>query len=284
MAGSHHVTVCVTPDFDAVSLWMSWGARGARVLSRGEFGATTGAPRLLDLFDRLAIETTWFVPGHTADTWPEVTSEISVRGHEIGNHGYLHEPFDQLTLDQARAVIHKANNTLERITGSRPTGMRIPAGDFEGALLEVLVDEGFVYDSSLIGGVEPHWCRSPDELHDDGPNVLGHRIDLVEFPIGFITNDFNHFEFNYANPMLVGHDTPSHVEEIWRSEFDYMYEHVPGGVMTLTLHPQCIGHGSRIRMLERFLSYCQSQPGTRFTTLETAGLEFRRREAPALAG
>jgi peptidoglycan/xylan/chitin deacetylase (PgdA/CDA1 family) len=284
MANDQRVTVCVTPDFDAVSLWMSWGARGARVLSRGEFGATTGAPRLLDLFDRLSIETTWFVPGHTADTWPAVTAEIAAHGHEIGNHGYLHELFDQLALDDARAVIRRANDTLERVTGTRPTGMRVPAGDFEGALLEVLVEEGFVYDSSLIGGVEPYWCRSADELHDDGPNVLGDRIDLVEFPIGFITNDFNHFEFNYANPLLVGHDTPSDVEEIWRSEFDYMHEHVPNGVMTLTLHPQCIGHGSRIAMLERFLRYCASQPGVRFTKLETAAREFRRHEAVARSG
>src|SRR5262249_34153421 len=157
MMDETRATLCVTPDFDAVSLWMSWGARGARSLSRGEFGATTGTPRLLDLFDRLAIETTWFVPGHTAETWPNVTAAIAERGHEIGNHGYLHEKFDELTLDQARSVIRKASDSLERVTGRRPIGMRVPAGDFEASLLEVLVEEGFSYDSSLIGGVEPYW-------------------------------------------------------------------------------------------------------------------------------
>jgi peptidoglycan/xylan/chitin deacetylase (PgdA/CDA1 family) len=256
---------------------MSWGARGARVLSRGEFGATTGAPRLLSLFERLEIPTTWFIPGHTAETYPEITSEVAERGHEIGNHGYLHEMFDQLTLDRARVVIRNANDAIERIAGVRPAGIRVPAGDFAGGLFDVIVEEGFTYDSSLIGGVEPFWCRRADELHDDGPNIKGETLDLVEFPIGFITNDFNHFEFNYGNPLLVGHDRPSDVEETWRGEFDYMYEHVPDGVMTLTLHPQCIGHGSRIAMLERFLVHCGSRPGVQFATLQTAEKDFRER-------
>ena len=51
-------TVCVTVDFDAVSIWMSWGAPGNRAMSRGEFGANVGAGRLLDLFRRHGIATT----------------------------------------------------------------------------------------------------------------------------------------------------------------------------------------------------------------------------------
>ncbi len=47
---------------------MANGARDARSLSRGEFGARVGAPRLLDLCDTFGIPSTWFVPGHTAET------------------------------------------------------------------------------------------------------------------------------------------------------------------------------------------------------------------------
>ena len=70
MSDEHRATVCLTFDFDAVSLWMVFGARGARALSRGEFGARVGAPRLLELFDRYDIKATWFTPGHTAETFP----------------------------------------------------------------------------------------------------------------------------------------------------------------------------------------------------------------------
>src|SRR5579871_1921149 len=122
-------TVCVTVDFDAVSLWMTWGATGARSLSRGEFGARIAAPRLLALFERLGIPTTWFIPGHTAETYPEPAAAASAHGHEIGNHGYAHEAFDKLSAEQARAVIRKANAALQRVTGQTPRGMRVPAGD-----------------------------------------------------------------------------------------------------------------------------------------------------------
>jgi peptidoglycan-N-acetylglucosamine deacetylase len=277
---SFRATLCVTPDFDAASIWMSWGARGARALSRGEFGATTGAPRLLELFDRLGIESTWFVPGHTAETWPTISAEISARGHEIGNHGYLHEAFDQLSLDEARAVVRKGNDVLEKVTGQRPQGMRVPAGDFEGSLLKALVDEGFRYDSSLLGAdFHPYWCRDSDELTEDGPTTFGERLDLVELAISFTMNDFSHFEFNYGNPLLVGDHPPSTVEEMWTSQFDYMYDNIPGGVLTLTLHPQCIGHGLRIAMLERFLQHCASRPGVRFARLDQVAEEFRAAEA-----
>jgi peptidoglycan/xylan/chitin deacetylase (PgdA/CDA1 family) len=274
----HRATVCISADFDAMSIWMTWGARGARALSRGEFGPTIAAPRMLELFERYSVPTTWFIPGHTAESWPEITRSIADRGHEIGNHGYLHEAFDQLSLDQVAGVVRKASDALERLTGQRPRGMRVPAGDFDGSLLEFLVGEGFSYDSSLLGGdFAPYWCRGEDELPEDGPVRFGPTLDLVELPIGFITNDFNHFEFNYANPALVGHDAPSVVEEIWCSQFDYMYDHCPGGSLILTLHPQTIGHGLRIAMLERFLQHCMSRPGTRFATHETVVGEFRRR-------
>jgi peptidoglycan/xylan/chitin deacetylase (PgdA/CDA1 family) len=279
---SHRATVCISADFDAMSIWMSWGARGARVLSRGEFGATIGAPRLLQVLERYSIPSTWFVPGHTAESWPEVTAEIAARGHEIGAHGYLHEAFDRLSRDEVTRIVRKSNDALERVTGQRPRGLRVPAGDFDGELLELMVDEGFSYDSSLLGGdFFPYWCRGRDELDDDGPVKLGPRLNLVELPIGFITNDFNHFEFNYGNPTLVGHDPPRRVEEIWREQFDYMHEHCPGGTLILTLHPQTIGQGLRIAMLERFILHCMSRPGTRFATHESVATEFRQAEVAA---
>src|SRR5581483_11121545 len=248
MADQARVTVNVTVDFDAISVRMSWGARGARILGRGEFGAEVGAERLLDLFERLSIPTTWFIPGHSAETYPGVAARIAAAGHEIGHHGYLHEAFDQLSLEQVRAVLAKGSEALERTTGHRPVGMRVPAGDFDGSLFELLIDAGFSYDSSVIGEFQPRWCRSADELFDDRPPVRGRQLDLVELPLSFVMNDFCYFEFNYANPTLVGLCSPEHVFGIWCAQFDYMHAHEPGGVLNLTLHPQSIGWGLRVAM------------------------------------
>jgi peptidoglycan/xylan/chitin deacetylase (PgdA/CDA1 family) len=261
---------------------MNWAGEGARVLSRGEFGAKVGAPRLLDIFDRYEIKTTWFVPGHTAETYPEPTLAVAERAHEIANHGYLHESFQTLTADDARAVVRKGNDAIERITGRHPTGIRIPAGDFSGDLFEIFVEEGFNYDSSIIGEFDPTWCRTKDVVRRDGPNVPGPQLDLVELPLSFVMNDFNYFEFNYADPALVGLSPPDHVLQIWSAQFDYMVDRVPGGVLNVTMHPQCIGWGLRARMLEQFIEHCLSREA-RFATCQSVAEEFRARVAPPTA-
>lgn len=280
---ARHASVCLTVDFDAVSLWMQWGARGIRALSRGEFAATVGVPRLLALFGRRDIQTTWFIPGHTVDTWPRLSAQIAQAGHEIGNHGYLHDSFSDCSPDEIRRVLRKANESIERVTGSRPTGFRLPAGDAPGNLLEILLDEGFQYDSSLNGNdFSPYWGRTADELHDDRGNVLGTGIDIVEMPFVVAVNDFPHFESNYGSPTLYGHDAPSSVEEIFFAEFDYMYDHA-GGTLTATCHPQSIGHGMRIAMLDRWIEHCLARPGTRFLRLDAAADEFRAAQRASTA-
>jgi peptidoglycan/xylan/chitin deacetylase (PgdA/CDA1 family) len=273
-------TVCLTVDFDAVSIWMTWGATGNRAMSRGEFGGDVGAPRVLDLFERLGVTSTWFIPGHTVDSYPEVVKRVHAAGHEIGNHGYAHEQFDKLSPEQVRDVVSRGNAAIERITKKKTVGMRVPAGDFDGSLLRLLAELGFEYDSSMVGEFFPSWARDKDELNFTGPNRLGKRLDLVELPLSFVMNDFCYFEFNYGNPLLTGSSDPDHVYRIWSQQFDYMYENVEGGILNLTLHPQSIGWGLRITMLERFIEHCKSRPGTRFVTCADASREFR--EAAAL--
>ncbi|MHB8692534.1 MAG: polysaccharide deacetylase family protein [Solirubrobacteraceae bacterium] len=270
-------SLCVTVDFDALSIWMNWGARGARALSRGEFGARVAAPRLLDLFDRLDARTTWFVPGHTAETFPEITREVSRCGHEIANHGYHHESFVEFTTEQGREILEVSNDALERITGERPRGFRHPTGDLPDTLLQTLLDLEFAYDSSLAADdFHPYWAPGP-WTHPEGfgPSVRGLPLDLVEIPHSFVLNDFHHFEFSYGNPELSGRDSPGAVEEIWRAQWAYMRDAAPDGVFNLVLHPQSIGQGLRIAMLERFLRDCAAEPGVRMCALEDVAAEFR---------
>ena len=60
-------------------------------MSCGEFGAEVGMPRLMCLFDKYKVRSTFCIPGHTIDTWPELCREVAAAGHEIGHHGYAHE-------------------------------------------------------------------------------------------------------------------------------------------------------------------------------------------------
>jgi peptidoglycan/xylan/chitin deacetylase (PgdA/CDA1 family) len=260
---------------------MANGATDLRSLSRGEFGANVGAPRILDLCDRLGIRSTWFTPGHTAETYPQVTAQIVERGHEIANHGYLHEDFGPLSLDEQRAVVRKGNEALERVTGQKPRGIRVTPWAFEGDLFEILLDEGMTYSSSLMDDCRAHWARGRGVVRTDGPNEPGPELDVVEVPVTFITSDFAYFEFNgYGTPNLpAGLRNARDLEQIWQDEFEYMATRgEDGSYVMLMLHPQSIGWGGRLLMLERYLEWCKGQ-GARFVTCEELADEFRRTHA-----
>lgn len=274
-------TVVLSVHFDALSVWLGWGVPGtwSRTLSRGEFGGRVGAPRVLDILRHYGVVSSWMVPGHSAETFPEVTTRVANEGHEIGNHGYAHEDIGHLSLDEIRTVIRKGNDAIERLTGQRPRGMCAPAGEFDGHLLELLVEEGFTYDHSRHDGeFTVYWARGFDEVTTSGPVKWGPDLDLVEIPVNWLMQDFSYYERNYGTPQLSGACTPSQVEEIWTTQFDYMYERVPGGVMTLVVHPATVGWGSRAVVLERFIERVLSREGTRFATCEQVASDFRRRE------
>src|SRR5262249_27964986 len=153
-------TVCLSFDWDGVAVWMAGGATDARSLSRGEFGPRVGIPRILDLCERQGIRATFFTPGHTADTYPEMAARIADAGPELAAHGYAHEAFEALSLEEARAVVARAAEAIERAAGRRPRGMRFPPWAVDGQHFELLLEEGYTYSSSLMDDVRPHWARA----------------------------------------------------------------------------------------------------------------------------
>ena len=281
MMPGHRATVCLTFDFDAISLWIGpFGATSPSMISRGEFGAV-GARRLLRLLDRSAITATFFITGHTADTYRDTVRDIAAAGHEIGHHGYLHEnPIGLGSKEKEREVLLRGFAALDRAAGVRPVGYRSPSWDNSPFTTELLVEAGFRYESSLMADdFTPYWCRVGDVIRPDGPYEFGQAVDLVEMPVSWILDDFPHFEpvnLRAAGGLLsVGLSAPSKVEEIWRGDFDFMYREIDGGVFNLTMHPQVIGRGHRLLMLERLIAYFQGHDGVRFTTLSQAAADFR---------
>ncbi len=275
---AHHATVCLTFDFDAISIWIGpYAATSPSMISRGEFGVV-GTERILRLLDRFGIPATFFVTGHTADTYPDSVRAIAAAGHEIGHHGYLHEnPAALASKEEERAVLERGFAALDRAAGVRPVGYRSPAWDNSPHTVELLLDAGFSYESSLMGkDFEPYWCRVGDVIQPDGPYLFGAEVDLVELPVSWMLDDFPHFEYvRLANRLSPGLSAASKVEEIWRDEFAFMYREVPGGVLTLTMHPQVIGRGHRMLMLERLIEHFRRHDGVRFATLAQVAEEFR---------
>ncbi len=266
MNTSANYTICLTFDFDAISGWLN-SARGISPgpISRGEFGAVT-APRILKMLDQYGIHSTWFVPGHTAETYPEIVRSVLAHGHEIGHHGYCHESPINLNLLEERRVLQKGIEAIKRVTGSRPMGYRSPAWDMSPNTVDLLLELGFVYDSSLMGNdFSPYWCRRGDSYTLDQPYHFGESVELVEVPVTWGLDDFPAFEFvSTPNQVLPGMRAPSEIYEIWAGDFDYMVANLTSGVYTLTMHPEVIGRGHRFLLLEKLINHMLQTPGIHF--------------------
>jgi peptidoglycan/xylan/chitin deacetylase (PgdA/CDA1 family) len=277
MSGSRG-TVCLTFDFDAICIWI--GPRASQspsAISRGEF-AVVGVQRILKVLAARGITATFFIPGHTVETYPAAVHDILTAGHELGHHGYLHEnPCALPSRDAEKAILERGLEAMQRVAGYRPTGYRSPAWDNSPHTIELLVEYGFAYESSLMAhDFRPYWCRVGDVAVTDGPYRFGQPVDLVEMPVSWVLDDFPHFEFVRSGDALYpGLSAGSKVEEIWRDEFAFMVREEPGGVFNLTMHPEIIGRGHRILMLERLIDQMAAQDGIAFTSLGEAAGAFR---------
>jgi peptidoglycan/xylan/chitin deacetylase (PgdA/CDA1 family) len=272
---------CLTFDFDAMSVWIgTYGFHGPSAISRGEFGARVGLTRILTLLDREAVPATFFVPGHTVETYPELCCEIVARGHEIGHHGYLHERPVDLNSAKERAALERGLEVLERILETRPLGYRAPGWEHSDDTIGLLLEHGFAYDSSMMAqDYEPYFCRQGDVVQLDGPFLFGSEVELVELPVSWSLDDMPQLEFMKAPldpvPGLSGYDKTL---SMWSTDFDYMVEHVPGGVLTTTMHPEVIGRAGRMRILEGLIAHMKR--GNATFLRGTEAIERWRRDSP----
>jgi peptidoglycan/xylan/chitin deacetylase (PgdA/CDA1 family) len=270
-------TVCLTFDFDALSVWLSGNAAPTpAMLSRGEFGARVGIPRILELLQAYDIRATFFVPGHTAESFPSSIDAILTAGHEIAHHGYGHEDPSTQHPREERHSLERGIAVLERFLGHPPVGYRSPSWDYSDTTLSLLIEFGFLYDSSLFADdFRPYRPRLGDKVDVDQPLLTGSETDLWEFPVDFCLDDWPHFTSSF-NPYRTGLSSPSKVLEIWVDEFDYMIRTVPEGVFTLTMHPQVIGRGHRMSLLERFIQHVLAYPLVRFSRMGDIAADLSR--------
>ncbi len=265
-------TVCLTFDFDAVSIWVSsFRQTSPTPLSRGEFGAEVGIARILAMLARQRVPATFFTPAHTARSFPEKVRALVEAGHEIALHGYVHESPVGLDIGEERRLLMLSSDCLYELAGVRPVGYRSPAWDLSPNSISLMEELGLRYDSSLMNGdYQPYFARIGDAVTEQ-MFTRGRTSRVVEFPVAWELDDFPYFHFGWK-PFTPGLRSTQDVFVAWKEEFDAAHD--IGGVFTLTCHPEVIGRTPRLAMLERLVSYMRSKPGVRFLSMADACSEY----------
>lgn len=247
------VAVAFTFDVDNVAGALARGNLGSGVLSRGEYGAIDGLPRVLRLLDTHDVPATFFIPAVSAALHPQMVTDIlSKQRHEIGVHGWIHESLPALDNEaEERRLLTQSIAYLTKVTGKRPVGYRAPAWEFSRHTMKQVKDAGFLYDSSMMASDDPY-----ELLLDGQPS------GVIELPIEWILDDVPYFGGTAGGSLPSG----ELAGPVLQSEFDVAYDE--GGLYVITLHPHVVGHRSRIVMLDRLIAHMKSKPGVWFATLE----------------
>jgi len=262
--GGARCAVALSFDSDHETNELRDGGKSIGRLSWGQYGSRVGVPRILDVLARHDVRASFYVPAVTALLHPEEQRRVVAAGHEIGIHGWIHELNSGLAYEAERDLLLRAADTLERIAGVRPVGLRTPSWDFSPHTLRIEKEMGLLYDSSLMADEDCH------ELLLDGEPA-----GVIELPVEWVRDDAVYFMMHRFQ-SLRPYTPPADVLDVFRRELDAA--HADGGIFQLTMHPHVIGYRSRIWILEEIIRHARSKAGVWFGT-HAEVVEWAKRHA-----
>lgn len=278
-------------DVDAVAGWLgSYGGEDSPDdISRGLFAGEVGSPRLLKLFKKYNLQTTWFIPGHSIETFPEQMRMVIEDGHEVGVHGYSHENPIAMTEQQEETVLLKCIDLVQRVAGKRPTGYVAPWWEFSNSTNKLLLKQGIKYDHSLMhNDFHPYYIRVGDSWTKIDyskpaeewmkPVVRGQETDLIEIPANWYLDDLPPMMFIKKSPNSHGFVNPRDIEQMWRDQFDWVYREYDYAIFGMTIHPDVSGRPQVLLMHERLIEYISGHDGVRWVTFDEIADDFARRQ------
>ena len=193
--GGAKCAVMLSFDIDGETLFVE-GPEGTdwhypRSVSYGRFGPNRGTWHILDVLERKNVPATFFIPGRTANRYPDLVKAIGEAGHEIGCHGYDHELFSEFTLDEQKDIILRAQNEIMKQTGKKFKGFRTPSGDPTPETAALCRDLGFTYSSSMRGDDRPYRTV-----------IDGEETDFIEIPAKWELDDYPQLSYDFFPAML----------------------------------------------------------------------------------
>ncbi|MFC5555499.1 polysaccharide deacetylase [Methylobacterium iners] len=289
------IFVAFSIHVDAVAGWLGsyQGEDSPGDISRGVFAAEVGVPRLLRLFERFGLKQSFFIPGHSVESFPREMEAVVRHGHEVGLHGYSHENPLAMSRQQEEDVFDKSIEVLQRLSGQRPTGYVAPWWEVSTNSVEILLDRGIKYDHSLMHrDFTPYYLRvgdgwTPIDYSKAAaewmtPFVHGTETSLIEIPASWYLDDLPPMMFIKGFPNSHGYVNPRDLGQTWRDTFDWVYREHDYAVFPMTIHPDVSGRPQVLLMLEDLIAYMIRQPGVRFVTLNDMADDFARRSPRAV--
>jgi peptidoglycan-N-acetylglucosamine deacetylase len=254
-------------DVDAEAPILVEGARyaeNAGVMSHQAYGPLVGVPRILGLLAEYKLPATFFVPGVTADRYPQTVEQILAAGHEVGHHSYAHfSPFDQ---DESaeRADFERALATLDRF-GVKPDGFRCPSWEPTWRTPALVAEYGLAYDSSLMDADRPYVLQTPSG-------------ELIELPVHWSLDDWEQYAYVPRPRFKSAIESPQKVLDLWTSELDAMRRY--GCLFVLTCHPFLSGRPHRVEVLRGVIEHALAAGDVEFVDGRAAAR--RARADPAI--
>lgn len=222
-------------------------------ITMGRYGPTVGVPRILETYRLLGLKQSFFIPAWTMERYPDAVDAILKDGHEIGHHGYLHEDPTEISGAEQREKFERALKIHVAMTGRKPRGYRAPVYNANQTTIDLLIEHGFVYDSSLMADDIPYLMRA-------------NGGQLYEMPPHWGSDDwpaFAHYaEIGYMMPVK----SPSEGLAASFEEFEAQYE--AGGFWMGIWHPFLTGRLARWRVVERWLEEVVANRKVWFASLE----------------
>lgn len=252
----HRCGAMLSFDVDAESAILRIDPRFAdrpSAMSHQTYGAGPGIRRILATLEQLELAATFFVPAYTAERYPDVVRAIAAGGHEVGCHGYLHEPPAALSADEERSILERSVETIEALSGKRPVGYRAPLADPSTRTPELLAEYGFLYDSSLTDEDVPYTVQT-------GAGTL------VELPIQWALDDWEQYAFLIEPNVGQLIEPPSKVLELWRTELEAVHDE--GLLFIGIMHPELSGRPARARVIRGIVEEASALGGVWWATGE----------------
>ena len=277
-------------DIDSVAgqIGSYGGGDSPNDIQRGIFATEVGVPRLLRLFKKYDMRTSFYIPGHSLETFPKEMDMIVEAGHEIGAHGYLHENPVAMTPSQEEEVLVKSIELIKGLTGEAPKGYVAPWWEMSSVTAALLQKYGFSYDhSQSYRDFQPFYARVGDEwnvidysktakewMH---PLKHGKEIDLVDIGANWYVDDLPPMMFMKNVPNSHGFVSPRDIGQMWIDQFDWVYREMDYGVFPITIHPDVAGRPQVLLMLERVIDHINTHSGVEWVDFNTIADDFRKR-------